>query len=153
MMMPMIFNDNFDVLDHFYPNPWFDKNLEKKLYGHRFKNMMSTDIKENEKEFEMIIDLPGFKKDEVTVELEKGYLTISAEKSLETEAAQKETEQKDNYIRRERCFGSCKRSFYVGDVLTVEDIKASFQDGILTLIIPKKDPEKIAVNKFISIEG
>ena len=84
MMTPSLFNDNFDLFDRFYEDPWFGfndhefKNLEKKLYGHRAKNVMNTDIKESDSEYEMTIDLPGFKKEEVSVALENGYLTISA---------------------------------------------------------------------------
>ncbi|MCQ2519817.1 MAG: Hsp20/alpha crystallin family protein [Lachnospiraceae bacterium] len=160
MMTPSLFNDNFDLFDLFRKDPWFDfdnhefKNLEKKLYGHNYKNVMSTDIKESDSGYEMTVDLPGFKKDEVSVALENGYLTISAAKGLEKdEASDEEEKQKGNYIRRERYCGSCQRSFYVGDNLKVEDIKANFQHGILNLNIPKKEQEKVANNKYIAIEG
>ena len=160
MMTPSLFNDNFDLFDRFYEDPWFGfndhefKNLEKKLYGHRAKNIMNTDIKESDSEYEMTIDLPGFKKEEVSVALENGYLTISAAKGLnKDEAANEEEKKKGNYIRRERYSGSCQRSFYVGDALTVEDIKANFQHGILTLTIPKKEKKEIGNSKYIAIEG
>lgn len=160
MLMPSLFNDNFDLIDRFYQDPWFGfddrefKNLEKKLYGHRAKNVMSTDIKENDNGYEMEIDLPGFSKDEVTVELNEGYLTISAAKELDEKEAESEKEaKKQNYIRRERYSGSCQRSFYVGDNLTQEDIKASFKHGILTLSIPKKDAKQVETKKYIAIEG
>lgn len=160
MLMPSLFNDNFDLMDRFYQDPWFGfddrefKNLEKKLYGHRAKNVMSTDIKENDNGYEMEIDLPGFSKDEVTVELNEGYLTISAAKGLDEKEAESEKEaKKQNYIRRERYSGSCQRSFYVGDNLTQEDIKASFKHGILTLSIPKKDAKQVETKKYIAIEG
>ena len=160
LMTPSLFNENFDLFDHFYQDPWFGfndhefKNLEKKLYGHRAKNIMNTDIKESDSEYEMVIDLPGFKKDEVSVALENGYLTISASKGIESDTAENEEEKKKgNYIRQERYSGSCQRSFYVGDELTVEDIKGQFKHGILTITIPKKDKKEIANNKYIAIEG
>ena len=160
MMTPSLFHDNFDLFDRFYQEPFFAfddrdfKNLEKKLYGHRAKNVMNTDIKESDSEYEMTIDLPGFKKDEVSVALENGYLTISATKGLEKDEAENEEEKKKgNYIRRERYSGSCQRSFYVGDALSVDDIKANFKHGILNLTIPKKDTKEIVNNKYIAIEG
>ena len=160
MMTPSLFNDNFDLFDHFYQDPWLGfndhefKNLEKKLYGHRAKNVMNTDIKETESEYDMTIDLPGFKKEDVSVALENGYLTISAAKGFEkNEAENEEEKKKGRYIRRERYSGSCQRSFYVGDELTVEDIKANFKHGILSLSIPKKERKELANNKYIAIEG
>lgn len=152
MMTPSLFNGNFDLFDRFYQDPWlgFDdhelRNMEKKLYGHRAKNIMNTDIKENDSGYEMTIDLPGFKKEDVNVALENGYLTISASKELEKS-------QDDKYIRRERYSGSCQRSFYVGEELSVEDIKANFKHGILTLSIPKLEKKAVTSNKYIAIEG
>ena len=160
MMTPSLFNDNFDLFDRFYQDPWFGfddhdfKNLEKKLYGHRAKNIMNTDIKETDSEYEMTIDLPGFKKEDVNVALENGYLTISAAKGIESDAAEnEEAKTKGKYIRKERYSGSCQRSFYVGEDLKVEDIKANFKHGILSLSIPKKSPEAVKANKYIAIEG
>ena len=125
--------------------------MEKKLYGRRAKNLMKTDIKELEGAYELIVDLPGFKKEEVQVALEKGYLTISAAKGLDKDEQEKES---GRYIRRERYAGACQRSFYVGEHLTQEDIKGEFKHGILKLTIPKKEetPE-VEENKYISIEG
>ncbi len=160
MLTPALFNDSFDFFDRLYQDPWFGfndhefKNLEKKLYGHRAKNVMNTDIKESDSGYEMTIDLPGFKKDEVKVALENGYLTISAAKGIEnSEAESEEEKKKGNYIRRERYSGSCERSFYVGEYLKVEDIKAEFKHGILKLDIPKKEQQQIENNKYIAIEG
>ena len=152
MLTPSLFNESFDLFDRFYQDPWFGfddrqfKNMEKKLYGHRAKNVMNTDIKESDSEYQMVIDLPGFKKEDVSVALENGYLTISASKDVEHN-------EDGNYIRQERYCGSCQRSFYVGDALTVEDIKGEFKHGILKLTIPKKTQEAIPNNKYIAIEG
>lgn len=160
MMTPSLFHDDFDFFNRLYRNPWFGfndrefKDLEKKLYGRRAKNVMNTDIKESASGYEMTIDLPGFSKDEVSVALENGYLTISAAKALNQEEDKGEdAEEKGSYIRRERYCGSCQRSFYVGEVLSVEDIRAAFSQGILTLFIPKKDKKAVEANKYIAIEG
>ena len=160
MLMPSLFHEDFDLFDRFYQDPWFGfndrewKDMEKKLYGHRAQNVMSTDIKETETGYEMEIDLPGFRKDEVSVELNEGYLTISAAKGLDKNEAESEEEaKKGNYIRRERYSGACQRSFYVGEELTREDIKASFKHGILTLTIPKKEAKQVETKKYIEIEG
>ena len=160
MLMPSLFHDDFSLLDGFFRDPWFDyddkefKNMEKKLYGHRAKNIMNTDIKESDNEYEMEIDLPGFSKDEITVELNDGYLTVSAAKGMSKDEAESEEEaKKGNYIRRERYSGSCQRSFYVGDAITQDEIKASFKHGILKLLIPKKDEKQVEAKQYIAIEG
>ena len=115
---------------------------------------MNTDIRETDDAYKMEIDLPGFKKEDVTVQLDNGYLLISAAKGLDKNEAENEAEaKKGKYIRQERYSGSCQRSFYVGEALTQEDIKASFKHGILTLDIPKKDAKKVEANKYIAIEG
>ena len=152
--MPSIFGENlFD--DFFRDFPVFDdkaeRKAEKKLYGRHAQNLMKTDIKEMKDGYELEIDLPGFKKDEITVSLEDGNLTISAAKGLDQEEQEKKT---GRYIRRERYAGACERSFYVGEDLNVDDIKAEFKHGILKLFVPKKE-EKPAVEekKYISIEG
>ena len=147
MLRPSLFHDDFDLIDRLDSFPWFDdrefKNLEKKLYGHRAKNVMNTDIRETDDAYKMEIDLPGFKKEDVTVQLDNGYLLISAEKGLDKNEAENEDEaKKGKYIRQERYSGSCQRSFYVGDALTQEDIKARFEDGVLKLTVPKKEPVK-----------
>ena len=154
MLMPSLFHDDFDLFDRF--DPWFNgfddrefKNMEKKLYGHRAKNVMRTDVKESDTGYEMEIDLPGFSKDEVTVELNDGYLTISAAKGLDKDEADK----KGKYICRERYAGEMSRSFYVGEGIAEEDIKASFKHGILKLNIPKKDAKQVESKKYIAIEG
>ena len=153
MLMPSIFGES--LFDDFYDFPvWDDKEerrMEKKLYGHHAKNLMKTDIRETDADYRLEIDLPGFKKDEVQVALENGYLTISAAKGLDEETKEKKT---GRYIRRERYSGACERSFYVGENLKVEDIKGEFKHGILKLTIPKKEAKPaVEAKNYISIEG
>ena len=154
MLLPSIFGEN--LFDDFFDDvPFFDNRaenqIEKKLYGRHAHNVMKTDIKETDDGYELIVDLPGFKKDEIKVSLEDGYLTIEAAKGLD-EAAQEKKSGK--YIRKERYAGSCQRSFYVGDNLTQEDIKGEFKHGILTLNVPKKEAKPaVETNKYIAIEG
>ena len=151
--MPSIFGE--DLFDDLFDLPFYDdkeeRKLERKLYGRRAGNLMKTDIKEKKDGYEMVVDLPGFKKDEVKVALEDGYLTIEAAKGLDKDEQDKDT---GKYIRRERYAGTCARSFYVGSEVTQDEIKAEFKHGILKLFVPKKE-EKPAVedNKYIAIEG
>ena len=150
MLMPSIFGENLfdDWMNFSFPD------IDKALYGKRANNVMKTDVKETESGYEVDIDLPGFKKDEVSASLENGYLTISAAKGLDKDEAESKAEaKKGNYIRRERYSGACQRSFYVGEEVTQDDIKASFKHGILTLTIPKKDAKQVESKKYISIEG
>lgn len=149
MLRPGIFNDN--LFDDFFEFPFFDDRAERKLYGHNAKNIMKTDIKEHKGGYELEIDLPGFHKDEIQAELKDGYLNISAAKQLNQDEKEKES---GKYIRRERYSGSCQRSFYVGDEITQEDIKAEFKHGILKLFVPKKEAKpEVEQRKFVSIEG
>lgn len=154
MLMPSIFGE--DMFDEFMRGfPFFDNsaesNVEKKLYGHNAKNVMKTDIKELEGGYELEIDLPGFTKDEVTAELKDGYLTISAAKGLDKDEQEKET---GKYIRRERYAGACQRSFYVGEDITEQDIKAEFKHGMLKLFVPKKEAKPaLETKKYVTIEG
>lgn len=149
MLRPSIFNDN--LFDDFFEFPFFDDRAERKLYGHNAKNIMKTDIKEHKDGYELEIDLPGFHKDEIQAELKDGYLTISAAKQLNQDEKEKES---GKYIRHERYSGSCQRSFYVGDEITQEDIKAEFKHGILKLFVPKKEAKpEVEQRKFVSIEG
>lgn len=149
MLMPSIFNDN--VFDDFFDFPFYDDRAEKKLYGHHAANLMKTDIQEHDDGYTLEMDLPGFKKDEIKVELNNGYMTISAAKGLDEDEKDKKS---GKYIRRERYTGSCQRSFYVGDNLTQEDIKGEFKHGILTLNVPKKEAKPaVETNKYIAIEG
>lgn len=109
---------------------------------------MKTDVRETEAGYEVDIDLPGFKKDEINVELNNGYLSISAAKGLD-----KEEKKEGKYIRKERYAGSMSRSFYVGDAIKQEDVKAKYEDGILRLSVPKKAAEQIESSNRIAIEG
>ena len=154
MLMPSIFGENlFD--DWFEGFPFYmDKdidNAEKKLYGKKAARIMKTDIKEHDDGYELIIDLPGFTKDEIKASVENGYLTVSAAKGLDKDEKEKKS---GRYIRQERYAGACERSFYVGENVEQGDIKAEFKHGILTLFVPKKEAKKaVEENKYISIEG
>ena len=150
MLMPSIFGE--DLFDDLFDFPFYDDSkVEKKLYGRRAKNLMKTDIKEMDNGYELIIDLPGFKKDEIKVSLDNGYLSIAAAKGLDQDEQEKDT---GKYIRRERYAGSYERSFYVGDDMTEEDIKGEFKHGILKLFVPKKEAKAaVPERKFIAIEG
>ena len=148
--MPSIFGEN--LFDDDWMNFPFDRDFWGKknpLYGKNAKNMMKTDIREHDNGYEVDVDLPGFKKDEISLELENGYLTVSAAKGLDKD----EKDKKGKYIRRERYAGAMQRSFYVGDTLTQEDIKAKYDNGILSISIPKKDAQAVETKKTITIEG
>ena len=148
MMMPSLFTEN--LFDDFFND--FDENFFGKknpLYGKHARNMMKTDVRETDTTYEVDIDLPGFKKEDINVSYENGYLTISTSKGLDKDEKDKE----GNYIRRERYAGSMCRSFYVGDAVSEEDIHAKYEDGILKLSVPKKAPEKIEKDGYIAIEG
>ena len=150
MMMPSIFGEN--LFDDFMDFP-FERDFwgrRNPLYGKNEKNLMKTDVRETDSSYELDIDLPGFKKDEVTAKLENGYLTISASKGLNKDEKDKEN---GKYIRRERYAGAVSRSFYVGEHIQQEDIHAKFEDGILRLTVPKKDAKQVDEKKYISIEG
>ena len=152
MLMPSIFGENlFDDFDSWFSDPVEKRFFGKKnpLYGKHAKNLMKTDVRETKNSYEVDVDLPGFKKDEVHAALENGYLTISAAKGLDKD----EEDKKGKYIRKERYAGTMQRSFYVGDAITHEDIKAKFENGILSLTIPKKDAKAVETKKSIAIEG
>ena len=110
---------------------------------------MKTDVRETDSGYEVDIDLPGFKKDEINIQLDNGYLSISAAKDLDKDEQDKE----GKYIRKERYAGSMSRSFYVGNAITQDDIKAKYESGILRLSVPKKAAEEIESAKRIAIEG
>ncbi len=148
-MLPTLFRDN--LFDDMFNFDDFDKEMDRMmrpLYGKHAQNVMKTDVRETENSYELDIDLPGFKKDEIKVELDNGYLSISASKGLDKD----EENNKGKYIRRERYAGAMNRTFYVGNHLTQQDIKAKFEDGILKISVPKKDVQQVAANKHIAIE-
>ena len=141
MLMPSIFAN--DLMDGFFDAP--ERNYKKNYYN---SGLMKTDIKESKDGFEVIMDLPGFKKDEIKAELKDGYMTITAASDKDN----KVEDENSRYICRERVYSNCSRTFYVGKELTQEDIKAKFENGVLTLNVPKKDalPQK-EEDKYISI--
>lgn len=146
MLMPSVYGKDFfdDLMDGFgFPD------VNKKLYGRHAKNMMKTDIRETDEGYEVIMDLPGFKKDEIEVQLENGYLTVSAAKGLDKDEADK----KGKYICRERYAGEMSRSFYVGEDILDTDIHARFENGILKLDVPKKEAKAVETKKHVAIEG
>ena len=150
MMMPSIFGENLfddDWMDFPFDRDFWGK--KNPLYGKNAKNMMKTDIREHDEGYELDVDLPGFKKDEINVQLDNGYLTISASKGLDKD----QKDEKGRYIRQERYAGAMQRSFYVGDAVSQEDIKAKYEDGILKLSVPKKDAKAVEAKNTIAIEG
>ena len=146
MLMPSIFGENLfndDWMNFGFPE------VEKALYGKHASHEMKTDVRETDYGYEVDIDLPGFKKDEINIQLDNGYLSISAAKGLDKDEQDKE----GKYIRKERYAGSMSRSFYVGNAITQDDIKAKYESGILRLSVPKKAAEEIESAKRIAIEG
>ena len=143
-MMPSIFGYNFvdDVFDDMFP---FAGGYTTANY-----DLMKTDVKDTKEGYEVDIDLPGFKKDEIQMELKEGVLTVSAAKGLD-----KDEEKKDGtYIRKERYAGSMSRSFYVGKHVTEEDIHPKYENGILSFSVPKEEAKPVEEKKhYISIEG
>ena len=141
MLMPSLFGEN--LLDDFFDMPM-------RSYWTQRENLMTTDIKEKDGNYEISMNLPGFKKEDIHAELKDGYLTISAS----TQRNNDEKDEEGRYIRKERYSGSCSRSFYVGDGIQETDIKAKFEDGVLKLDIPKVEAKPAVEEKhYISIEG
>ena len=142
-MLPSIFGEN--MMDEFFDHDFFGER--NPLFGKRARNLMKTDIRENEHEYELAVELPGFDKEEIQLDVNDGYLTISAQKGLDKD----EEDKKGRILRQERYAGSCSRSFYVGDVKP-EDIKAKYESGVLTVLVPKEDIKKSPVSTAITIE-
>ena len=176
------------LFDTFFNDPFFEeswagypyypereaKKPEKKAYGHTSKSLMKTDIKEDENGYELMMDLPGYEKNEIAIKLDKGYLTVTATKETESKKESQDGEKKEasgekavdektaekpaqkpsfKYICKERFSGSCQRTFYVGEEVEQEDIKAAFKNGVLVLSIPKPEKkEKPETDKYIAIE-
>lgn len=137
MMIPRKRND-FDLFDEIFDDPFFTR-VDTRL--------MKTDIKEKKDKYVVDVDLPGYDKDDIKIEINNGYLTVTAEKSNS-----EEDKEEGRYIRKERYSGQCSRSFYVGDNIKDTDVKASFKNGILTLEFPKEKKEEIEEKKYIPIE-
>ena len=145
-MLPSIFGEN--LFDDFFGDPFgMMPRGRDPLYGKHAKNLMRTDVRETEDTYELDVDLPGFKKDEVTLELKNGVLTIQAVKGLDKD----ETDKKGKYIRQERYAGACSRTFYVGDGVEPEDVTAKFENGILQLSIPKEAKKQLPKNTSVTI--
>ncbi len=150
MMMPSIFSEN--LFDDFFDNGFAmlpAMNASNALYGKHAHNIMKTDVRETDNSYELDIDLPGFKKDEIKLDLKDGYLTISASKGLDKD----EKDKKGRYIRQERYAGACSRSFYVGEGVEAKDFAAKFEDGILKISMPKAAKKALPENNTILIEG
>ena len=147
MLAPSIFEEN--LFDNLFNFPDFRElnNMERKLYGRHADRLMKTDVKEEDNQYEVSVDLAGFAKEDINLELNDGYLTISASKNMNND----KNDKKGHLIRQERYSGSMQRSFYVGDQITEEDVKAAFHHGVLTLTIPKKEQEKLPEKKHIMI--
>ncbi len=157
MMTPSIFGENLfdDFFDDLFEFPAFDdkamRKVQRKLYGRHAANMMKTDVQEHDDHYEVDIDLPGFKKDEITLELKDGYLVITAAKGLDKDEKEKKT---GKFVRRERYAGSMSRSFYIGEDIKVEDIQAKYEGGVLKLNVPRVNGNQAQVEekKYIAIE-
>ena len=149
--LPTVFGENLmDVFDDFDRNFFRGfGNVDRALYGKHAQHMMKTDVKETDEGYEVDVDLPGFRKDEIHLELNNGYLTISTEKSLEKD----EKNKQGKMLRQERYAGTMQRSFFVGEQITEEDVRATYENGVLHLIIPKKEAPKAPEKRTILIEG
>ena len=147
-MMPSIFGEN--LFDEFFDDdfPMIPmRSIRNPLYGKNAKNLMKTDVRETDNTYELDVDLPGFKKDEVQLDLKDGYLTISAAKGLDKD----QEDKKGKYIRQERYAGSCSRSFYVGEDVEPDQISAKFESGILQISVPKA-AKRLPRNSSITID-
>ena len=148
-MMPSIFGEN--LFDEFFDDdfPMIPmRSIRNPLYGKNAKNLMKTDVRETDNTYELDVDLPGFKKDEVQLDLKDGYLTISAAKGLDKD----QEDKKGKYIRQERYAGACSRGFFVGEGIEPRDVSAKFEDGILRVSLPKQVKKELPRNSTIAIE-
>lgn len=150
MLMPSVFGENlFDSFMENFAFPSFP-DMDKTVFGKSASNLMKTDVRETESGYVVDIDLPGFKKDEIRMQLQNGHLTVSAAKGLNRD----EKDEEGRYVRRERYAGSMSRSFYVGEHVTEEDIHPKYENGILTFSLPKADKKVVEEkNRYIAIEG
>lgn len=147
-MLPSIFGEN--LFDDWFGFPTFPefRDVDRKLYGKHAGNLMKTDVREHDDGYELDMDLPGFTKDEITLDLSDGYLTVKAAKGLDKD----KTDRRGKVIRQERYAGAMQRSFYVGEALTAEDVSAKFENGVLRLTLPKKEAA-LPKHTNIMIEG
>ena len=148
-MMPSIFGEN--LFDEFFDDdfPMIPmRSIRNPLYGKNAKNLMKTDVRETDNTYELDVDLPGFKKDEVQLDLKDGYLTISAAKGFDKD----QEDKKGKYIRQERYAGACSRNFFVGEGIEPRDVSAKFEDGILRVSLPKQVKKELPKNSTIAIE-
>ena len=146
-MLPTVFGEN--LFDDFFDDSFGMMNARSPLYGKHARNLMKTDIRETDdaKAYRFAVELPGFKKDEISLDIKDGYLTIAAQKGVDKD----EQDKKGRVLRQERYAGACSRSFYVGNVKP-EDVKAKYEDGVLSVIVPKEDVKKLASSIAIAIE-
>ena len=136
--MMLVPRKNFDILSDLFNDPFFTSNESK---------IMKTDIKEHSNKYELLVDLPGFNREDIKMHIEDGYLIINAKTSNEEDDS-----ENGKYVRKERYYGECSRSFYVGDNITEEDIKANFKNGTLNIEVPKKEEkEKTPEKRYIEI--
>ena len=150
MLYPSMLGEKLfdDFMDFDFPAFRGFEDVDRKLYGKHVSQLMKTDVKEHDDGYEVDIDLPGFKKDEIHLDLQNGYLTVAASKGLDKDKQDK----KGRIIRQERYAGSMQRSFYIGDAVSNDEVKAKFEDGVLKLMIPKNE-NKIPEKHTIMIEG
>ena len=148
-MLPSIFGES--MLDDWMGFPFrdFGSDVERRLYGKHAAHVMKTDLKEHDDGYELKVDLPGFKKDQIELQLQNGYLTIRAAKGLEEEGKDKQ----GRIVHQERYSGAMSRSYYLGENVTEEDVKARFENGVLTLDFPKEKPAALPEKKTIQIDG
>ncbi len=149
MFAPKVFrNDLFD--------DWFDpfgmmrdlNKVDRKLYGRHADREMLMDVKDHGDHYEVEIDLPGFRKENIGIELEDGYMTVTASKGLDED----EKNRRGRIIRQERYSGMMSRTFYVGEDVTNEEVSASFDNGVLKISVPKKEKEQVSHDNRIMIE-
>ena len=148
-MLPSIFGES--LFDDWMELPFrnLGAEVDRKLYGKHAARMMKTDLKEHDDGYELSVDLPGFKKEQIELKLENGYLTITAAKGLEEE----EKNKKGKIVHQERYTGSMSRSFFLGEHVTEENVRARFENGVLTVDFPKEEPKKLPERRTILIEG
>ena len=147
-MLPSIFGESLfdDWMD--FPFRSLESDVDHKLYGKNAARVMKTDLKEHDDGYELLVDLPGFKKDQIDLQLQNGYLTVSAAKGVEAD----DKDKKGRIVHQERYTGSMTRSFYIGENVREEDVKASFEDGVLRLDFPKEKPMSLPEKKKIQIQ-